>query len=55
MNNIRDNEIETSLSFDGVIFLLKIASKEILIMNKVILMNILKGKENEVNINISGI
>lgn len=55
MHNTTDNEIETALSFDGVIFLFKIASKETLIVDKVILTNILKGKGNGVNIHISGI
>lgn len=55
MHNTADNEIETALSFDGVIFLFKIAPKETLIVDKVILTNLLKGKGNGVNIHISGI
>lgn len=55
MHNTTDNEIETVLSFDGVIFLFKIAPKETSIVDKVILTNILKGKGNGVNIHISGI
>ena len=55
MHNTTDNEIETALSFDGVIFLFKIAPKETLIVDKVILTNNLKGKGNGVNIHISGI
>lgn len=55
MHNTTDNEIETALSFDGVIFLFKIAPKETSIVDKVILTNILKGKGNGVNIHISGI
>lgn len=55
MYNTTDNEIETTLSLDGVIFLFKIAAKETLIIDKVILTNILKGKGNGVNIHISGI
>ena len=55
MHNTTDNEIETALSFDGVIFLIKIAPKETLMVDKVILTNNLKGKGNGVNIHISGI
>lgn len=55
MHNTKDNEIETALSLDGVIFLFKIAPKETLIVDKVILTNILRGKGNGVNIHISGI
>ena len=55
MHNTADNEIETALSFDGVVLLFKIAPKETLIVDKVILTNILKGKGNGVNIHISGI
>lgn len=55
MHNTTENEAETALSLDGVIFLFKIAAKETLIVDKVILANILKGKGNGVNIHISGI
>lgn len=55
MHNTTENEVETALSLDGVIFLFKIAAKETLIVDKVILTNILKGKGNGVNIHISGI
>lgn len=55
MHNTTENEVETALTLDGVIFLFKIAAKETLIVDKVILTNILKGKGNGVNIHISGI
>lgn len=55
MHNTTENEVETTLSLDGVIFLFKIAAKETLIVDKVILTNNFKGKGNGVNIHISGI
>lgn len=55
MHNTTSAEVEVTLSIDSVIFIFKIAAKETLILDKVILTNILKAKGNGVNIHVSGI
>ena len=55
MHNTTSAEVEVTLSIDSVIFIFKIAAKETVIVDKVILTNLLKAKGNGVNIHISGI
>ena len=55
MHNTTSAEAEITLSIDSVIFIFKIAAKETVIADKVILTNSLKAKGNGVNIHISGI
>lgn len=55
MHNTTSAEVEVTLSIDSVIFIFKIAAKETVIVDKVILTNSLKAKGNGVNIHISGI
>lgn len=55
MHNTTEEEIEVTLSFDGVIFMFKMVAKETIILDKVILTKLLKAKGNGVNIHISGI
>lgn len=55
MHNTTSEEVEVTLSIDSVIFIFKIAAKETIIVDKIILTNILKAKGNGVNIHISGI
>lgn len=55
MHNTNTEEIEITLSFDGVIFIFKLGPKETLILDKAILTNSIKAKGNGINIHISGI
>lgn len=55
MHNTTSIEVDVILSIDSVIFMFKIAAKETIIVDKIILTNILKAKGNGVNIHISGI
>lgn len=55
MHNTNIEEIEVTLSFDSVIFIFKLASKETIILDKPIITNNIESKGDGVNIHISGI
>ena len=55
MCNTAAEEVDVTLSLDSVIFIFKIAPKETVIVDKVILTNAVKAKGSGVNIHISGI
>ncbi len=55
MCNTTSSEVDVTLSLDSVIFIFKIASKETLILDQVIITNLIKAKGNGVNIHISGV
>ncbi len=55
MCNTTSTSVDVTLSIDSVIFMFKIAAKETIIVDKVILTNGVKAKGSGVNIHISGI
>ena len=55
MCNTAAEEVDVTLSLDSVIFIFKIAPKETVIVDKLILTNAVKAKGSGVNIHISGI
>lgn len=55
MCNTTSSEVDVTLSLDSVIFIFKIAAKETLMLDQIIITNLIKAKGNGVNIHISGV
>lgn len=55
LHNTNESDQEVTLSFDSVIFMFQLKSKETLLIDKIIITNSIKALGSNVNIHISGI